>query len=253
MKIFYFTSTGNCLEVAKKIGGELYSIPQVLKNNQLHFEDEKIGVIFPSYMGNSPDIVAEFLEKVTLKTNYFFGIVTYGMTDMGSLNQFQKLAKKNGLKPNYLNRILMVDNNLRLFNMEKEINSLGKKEVNKNIEKIVRDIRSKKENRYTANFLMYGISKITYGIRLKQEKANFKQFKVESHCTGCRTCEKVCPVNNIKVTTMPTYGEHCISCYACSHNCPVNAIRVEGEKNKARFRNVNVNLSEIIEANNQLE
>lgn len=28
MKIFYFTATGNSLAVAKKIGGELISIPQ---------------------------------------------------------------------------------------------------------------------------------------------------------------------------------------------------------------------------------
>jgi flavodoxin len=30
MKVFYFTATGNCLEVAKAIGGELLSIPKIL-------------------------------------------------------------------------------------------------------------------------------------------------------------------------------------------------------------------------------
>ncbi len=30
MKIIYFTGTGNCLEVAKKIGGTLYSIPYLI-------------------------------------------------------------------------------------------------------------------------------------------------------------------------------------------------------------------------------
>jgi len=36
MTVFYFTSTGNSLTVAKAIGGELISIPQVInspKNN----------------------------------------------------------------------------------------------------------------------------------------------------------------------------------------------------------------------------
>ncbi len=28
MKILYFTATGNCLHVAKQLGGELLSIPQ---------------------------------------------------------------------------------------------------------------------------------------------------------------------------------------------------------------------------------
>ena len=30
MKICYFTATGNCLYVAKQIGGELLSIPQLI-------------------------------------------------------------------------------------------------------------------------------------------------------------------------------------------------------------------------------
>ena len=33
MKIFYYTATGNSLDVAKRIGGQLYSIPQLLKEN----------------------------------------------------------------------------------------------------------------------------------------------------------------------------------------------------------------------------
>ncbi len=49
MKIFYFTSTGNCLYIAKKFKAELYSIPQVLKGTQFEFEDDKIGIIVPCY------------------------------------------------------------------------------------------------------------------------------------------------------------------------------------------------------------
>lgn len=32
MTILYFTATGNCLYVAKQLGGELLSIPQLMKN-----------------------------------------------------------------------------------------------------------------------------------------------------------------------------------------------------------------------------
>ena len=72
MKIFYYTSTGNCLDVAKRIGGELYSIPQLLKENKLEFEDEAIGIICPTYMWSVPSIVLEFLNKAKLKTDYLF-------------------------------------------------------------------------------------------------------------------------------------------------------------------------------------
>lgn len=63
MKTFYFTGTGNSLYIAKKVGGDLFSIPQVLKGNQYVFKDEKIGIIFPTYGLSVPNIVKEFIEK----------------------------------------------------------------------------------------------------------------------------------------------------------------------------------------------
>lgn len=39
-------------------------------------------------------------------------------------------------------------------------------------------------------------------------------------------------------------------CLACVHHCPQNAVRVKGEKSRKRFKNENVSLSEILEANN---
>lgn len=41
MKTFYFTATGNSLYIAKRIGGELYSLPQMMKEGKNEFEDEK--------------------------------------------------------------------------------------------------------------------------------------------------------------------------------------------------------------------
>ena len=44
----------------------------------------------------------------------------------------------------------------------------------------------------------------------------------------------------------------CLFCLACIHACPGNAIKLKKEKNHyARYRNENVSLSELIEANNQ--
>ena len=76
-----------------------------------------------------------------------------------------------------------------------------------------------------------------------------KKFYVESSCNGCKTCEKVCPVNNIEVNEFPTFHNNCQQCLACIQNCPQNSIHLKGEKSSARFRNNNVDLKEIIEAN----
>jgi MinD superfamily P-loop ATPase len=77
-----------------------------------------------------------------------------------------------------------------------------------------------------------------------------KGFIIEDTCNGCKVCEKVCPVNNIKVKDKPTFKHECICCYACTHNCPQNAIRLKSEKSKNRFSNEKVELKEIIAANN---
>ena len=55
MKIFYNTSTGNSLYVAKKIKNafencELISIPKAIKNNNFEVEDEMIGFIYPIHL-----------------------------------------------------------------------------------------------------------------------------------------------------------------------------------------------------------
>jgi flavodoxin len=93
MKIFYFTSTGNSLAVAKKIGGELYSIPKVLNESNPNYTDKEIGIIFPCYINSTPTIVVEFLQKVKLQADYFFAITTYGNFDGGTVHHFDQMAK----------------------------------------------------------------------------------------------------------------------------------------------------------------
>ena len=77
-----------------------------------------------------------------------------------------------------------------------------------------------------------------------------KNFSVDNNCNGCKTCERVCPVNNIKVEKMPVFNNNCQHCLSCIHNCPKRSISLKKEKNKARFINANVTLKEIIDSNN---
>ena len=78
MTIFYFTATGNSLEVAKSLGGRCVSIPSVFDSDKLCFEDDAIGVVFPCHFSDIPMPVSLFLRKVTLNTPYLFGVVTLG-------------------------------------------------------------------------------------------------------------------------------------------------------------------------------
>ena len=80
MKILYFTATGNSPYVAKKLGGQLLSIPQLVKAKVDEIEDDAVGVVCPVYCGELPRMVREFLLKAKVRTNYFFFVLTYGIS-----------------------------------------------------------------------------------------------------------------------------------------------------------------------------
>ena len=252
MKIFYYTATGNSLDVAKRIGGQLYSIPQLLKENKLEFEDEAIGIICPTYVWSIPELAVEFLDKAKLKTNYFFGIMTYGNMDIGVKNHFVKIAKKNNLDVKYVKSLLMVDTALPLFDIDKQVANLDKKKTEENLAQIVKDVQNRKVEVDIKSPIKGSMSDLLYKMQISMQKSKYKQFEVEDSCIGRKTCSKVCPVGNITMeNNRPKYDTKCIGCFSCTNNCPVNAIRVKNERSKARFRNKNVSLKEIIDSNNQ--
>jgi len=68
MTVFYFTYTGNSLYVAKRIGGTLLSIPQIMRGDSFTFKDDADGLVFPCYGFGMPHIIKRFLEKAKLDT-----------------------------------------------------------------------------------------------------------------------------------------------------------------------------------------
>ncbi len=247
MKILYFTSTGNSLYVAKNIVSECYSIPKLIKEEQFNFEDDKIGIVFPTYHGGVPKIIEEFLNKVSFKSDYIFGVITYGAFSGGATRHLFNIGKKNKIHFSYINEILMVDNYLPMFDIEKELEKQPKKNIEKHLKIIVEDI-------------MNGIKKVKSNsivleaMRLVMDKFydnEFeKRFSVNDDCHSCKTCEKVCPVDNIKVNGKPFFSSNCQHCLACIHHCRKQAISIKKEKNKRRYLNENISLNEIIKSNN---
>ena len=121
MKTLYYTSTGNNLYIAKQIGGELLSIPQLMKNEVFDIEDDAVGIIFPVFFATSPKTLREFIQKANFKTDYLFLITSYGPDgDQNALRIMKETLNSRGINVNYTNSVLMIDNFLPVFDMARE-------------------------------------------------------------------------------------------------------------------------------------
>ncbi len=264
MKILYFTATGNSLYIAKSLGGELLSIPQLDKKGIYEFTDDKIGIVFPLHAWGVPSYVAEFLKKASFNCEYLFAVTTYGIYSGAVAMHLTNIGKEAGYSFDYINRIKMVDNYLPTFDMKKEIEKEPKKFIEKHLVMVKSDIASSKQwilkesilNRASFNYMAKRGNKPFNEKRLKVHVygEGIKNYiEVNDNCTQCGICTKVCPVDNIVIDNNDgkiALSDKCFMCFACIHNCPSNAIHIKGEVSDNRFRNSNVKLKEIITANN---
>lgn len=267
--MLYFTGTGNCLYVARQLGGkdaELLSIPQLMKQKKFEIEADEIGIVYPIYGHMPPNMVRRFIRKANLKADYLFAVLTYGNRKCNAVEIWDDISRQAGKRFDYIGTIIMVDNWLPSFDMNEQI--LIDKHISENLQKITADLSERKrwhepiteeEREQHKEFLARtGIDPST-GFVLKSENC----FAVTDACIGCGACVSVCPCGNYELTSSGVrMSGDCEYCFACIQNCPQKAIRFikskDGsfpngiEKNpNARYRNEHVSLMDIKRANNQ--
>jgi Pyruvate/2-oxoacid:ferredoxin oxidoreductase delta subunit len=253
MKTFYFTGTGNSLQVARSIGseGELVSIPKFLREHQktterILIDEDAIGLVFPTYWLSLPAIVVEFLERVRMKTDYLFVVNTRGNTSLTLKSHLLQTASQNGHQVAYFGKISMPDNWLPLCDMAKEKQRFKDEELAQRIETLARSIRARKRN--VSGFAGLGFLQPTITRRAALKADGFtKRFTINGTCKGCGTCAEVCSAQSIKmIDGHPIYGETCNACLACVHHCPERVIHMHGEKTAERYINPTVSVADII-------
>ena len=251
MTVFYFTGTGNSLAVAKRIGGELISIAQAKNEVTKEYKDDVIGFVFPTYGCTVPKIVKRFMGQVKIEADYTFAIATYG-NGKGCVTEIaQQIAQENGYRFDYVNAVLMLDNCQPQFDIARQKEKLPGKKVDEQIDAIKTDITARKHQSLKSSLGDRFGTWLCTKLNIEPDDYPKRNFSVDDKCVLCGTCAKVCPMGNISVTDKVTFAERCACCQACVHACPQNAIHFKGERNTERWRNPDVKLQEIIEANNQ--
>lgn len=241
--LFYFSATGNSLRVAKDIaaklpGTQIFSIPKVM-NQEVDWDADNIGLVFPVYFQGMPRIVADFINKLQVdKAKYIFAVCTCGAFPMGTLLQTQRQLKSRGMTLNAGFSIQMPGSYLvkyGAFPAAKQQALFARER--KKIDVIVKMVENRQGNKVEHNgFLMNWIGDLVYRSMLPKFPTLDRNFSINDRCTGCHTCEKVCPVQNVKmIDGRPAWQGNCEHCLACMQWCPVEAIQY-GTQTKDRKR-----------------
>ncbi|MCM1521906.1 MAG: EFR1 family ferrodoxin [Muribaculaceae bacterium] len=244
MTILYFTTTGNSLDAARRLGGETLSIVSLLARGVTEVTDtEAIGLVCPVYFGKIPAPVSRFLHHAHLKAPYTFAILTCGSTPALAVPDLMNITWFDYVMP-----LLTVDNYFPMFNVEKQVRTIGRKHVGRQLSRIAADIASRRAFHQPPT--LFGRIAAWWMRLFPLSPQAYKRFHIdESRCTQCGVCSQVCPIDNITYTPYPEIGERCLTCGACRHNCPSNAIRYRGEKSQYQYRNPHVTLPDIIHTN----
>lgn len=250
MTILYFTASGNNYYLAKKIGDNIKSIPQIIKNKQYNISDDKVGIIFPVYGLCIPPYIRKFIKEIKLESDYIFAIASYGFYQGAVATQLVELSKECDFKFSYINTIRMVEDYIPSYKMEKE-SEYSEEKIESAIDFIKSDVDNNKlfihENSWFSKYMTNAHMK---SYKYDEGYGFTKRYHITDECKSCKICAEVCPKDNITfVEGKPVFSDKCISCFACTQNCPQNAIRLEGEKSTARFRNSHVTLDDMIESN----
>lgn len=249
--VFYFTATGNSLYAARQLDCECYSIPQEMHGEMLYSAD-KIGIVCPVYGHEMPQLVKDFIANASFGTDYLYLILTYGNRHGGASELAERFAASVGMHFQYINVLLMPDNFLPAFDMTEQAKL--EKHIPRQLEIIRSDISLRKnfvsevtdEDRAAHRRYLERMSKMP-------AEAFKKLYRITEKCIGCGICTKVCPMRcfSLEKQRAKRNCESCISCMACIHACPEAAIQltVPEPNPDARYRNENVNLMDIINAN----
>jgi formate hydrogenlyase subunit 6/NADH:ubiquinone oxidoreductase subunit I len=240
-EIYYFSGTGNSLyitlELQKRIPEtELMPIVGLLDMDVVKTSAETVGIIFPIHLAMAPQIVIEFLKKMDLKSaGYIFAIATREGSQHRAFADFKKVLGKKGKDLNSYFTLNMASNDPKFKNWHpaaaEELADI-ESEIQNNLEYIQdiilnKDESHEKDTHFTVHMPLFPIFSLVLPVLNKFYNVD---FYVNSKCTGCGTCKKVCLSGKIKmVNGKPVWQKEVDSffCHACLNYCPEQAVQIK--------------------------
>lgn len=251
-EIYYFSGTGNSLFVAEELikrlpESKLIPIVSLLNLEVIETEAEIVGIVFPLQGPTFPNAVKKFLQRADIKSaDYIFAVATRGGTSCSVRSEMEKILKKKNKRLSAHFMITVFNNNpkLKSDNRKCSFRTLLKEELTQRTEEIRsrldsiceiivrKEISHKNDTEYDVKMGFILERLILFAMKTQEHKSIKDYFYIDSKCTGCGLCEKVCLSNKIKmINGKPHWQDNqlCYMCYTCLNYCPAEAIQISSK------------------------
>lgn len=256
--LYYYSATGNSLviarEIARALGGAEVLPMASFRSGTGKIDAERVGFIFPIIAWGPPRTVEEFIDHFDpTGLRYTFAIASCGGTAALTLPNIRKTLRKKG---GDLNAGFIVSSKAYLSmsgggqsKMINLVSNLSGKRPGPETEKlpsIIETIQNCEANKPERNALPGAILGSFFHTQASPQFAKMDaNYVVESTCTGCGVCARVCPRGNIvMVDGKPTWKNDCDFCGACANWCPSASISMKGDLTPARAHNPDVKVAD---------
>lgn len=251
--IYYFSGTGNSLNVARLLAGELGNSEVIsiadIRGREIDPSFDRLGIVFPVYGWGLPLIVRDFLRKIRTD-RYVFAVATCGGRAAGTLRQAECILRKNGTGLKYGVSLKMPDNCILIagaqpVDKQREILEVA----GSRIKEIARAIKES-DKRYVEKGSLLDrlvLTGIMYQMAARKFRSMDGSFLVDDKCKSCGTCVRMCPVNNVTlVNGRPQWHHKCEQCVTCLQWCPSEAIQIGNKtQQRKRYQNPTVNRKDL--------
>lgn len=249
--IYYFSGTGNSLDVAKHIAEQLGDTTLVsMSENSMEIRlksTSRVGFVYPVYYGGMPFIVERFMRRIRMTDNiYIFAVATGAHSAGNALKQINQLFDSRDYNLTYSAFLRSVDNNLiQPYEKQNVAKRIAKSYVQ--LKEIIEAICNMEMNQVGS---MNPLTRVYHQIKLGRAIRWEHQFGISEDCKHCGICVNVCPVRNIElVDGKPIFRHHCEACMACLQLCPMKAINYRNYTAKReRYHHPNVEVEELMES-----
>lgn len=253
--IYYFTGTGNSLEIARQLteklpGAELRSFAAAYAQGGLDTDAKTVGFVFPVYFLGVPVALRALLEKTRWNPEqYIFAVANYGSMPGAALYQMETLIQQGGGRLASGHLIQMPDNYLPMFNSPTEaLQTRDFKAMEQKIIPIASRIGEQKcgieKSRFRVDQYLAGVTYPT----VRKFKAMDHNYWTTGSCNGCGICSQSCPFQNLRMKDQrPEWQHHCEMCMRCIQICPQRAIQYkQGTLKKGRYLHPKVTIQDLL-------